>query len=151
MKLLKLFTITSLFVIFLSGTAQADDPIYTGTFSSTAIDGYDTVSYFSGSAPVKGSSDHKTKWRGATWKFSSAENLAKFEADQEKYAPQYGGYCAWAMSSGNFAPGDAEVYEVYNGKLYLNYNEDVKAKWVQDKDGFIAKADEKYPALVELN
>ena len=134
-----------------STQALASDPIYTGFLSSTAIGGYDTVSYFQGDGvPVKGSSDYSTEWRGATWHFSSAENLAAFTANPEQYAPQYGGYCAWATAHDNLAKGDPEVYELVSGKLYLNYNGDINARWSPRKEELIPVADGKYPNLVDL-
>jgi YHS domain-containing protein len=133
------------------GAAHADDPIYTGTFSNAALKGYDSVSYFMGDGvPVKGSDDFKTEWRGADWKFSSQENLDKFKANPEKFAPQYGGYCAWAAAHGTLAKGDPTVYHLENGKLYLNYDESINEGWLPRKDELIVKADEKYPELVEL-
>ena len=124
--------------------ALAKDPIYTSTFSSNAVSGHDVVAYFDEGRPVEGSSDFETEWQGATWKFSSAENLAKFEADPEAYAPQYGGYCAWAMARGYFASADPDNWSIVDGKLYLNYNDDVQSKWEADIPGFIEKADVKW-------
>ena len=131
----------------LAGAAEpalAKDPIYTGTFSSNAVSGHDVVAYFEEGRPVEGSSEFETEWQGATWKFSSAENLAKFKADPEAYAPQYGGYCAWAMARGYFASADPDNWAIVDGKLYLNYNDDVQSKWEADIPGFIEKADVKW-------
>lgn len=133
-----------LFVASVATPALAEDPIYTGTFSSNAVSGHDVVAYFDEGKPVKGSSDFETEWQGATWKFSSAENLAKFEADPEAYAPQYGGYCAWAMARGYFASADPDNWKIVDGKLYLNYNDDVQSKWEADIPGFIKAADLKW-------
>lgn len=138
-------------VFGLSTAAFADDPIYTGVFSSKAVKGYDTVSYFQGDGiPVKGNKDFQTEWRGATWLFSSASNLALFTADPEKYAPQYGGYCAWALAHGSLAKGDPKVYNLQDGKLYLNYDRGIQKKWLPRKDELIIKADAEYPARVDL-
>lgn len=135
----------------LSSQASAAAPIYTGTFGSTAVSGYDTVSYFKGSGvPVKGSKEFKTEWRGAKWLFSSQENLDTFKANPEKYAPQYGGYCAWATAQGKLVKGDPKQYTLDNGKLYLNYDAKVKKKWLPNKAEFISQADAKYPTLVDL-
>lgn len=130
--------------------ALADDPIYTSTFSNKAVGGYDTVTYFDGSAPVKGSEEFQTNWRGADWYFSSQENLEKFKASPEKYAPQYGGYCAWATAHGTLAKGDPQTYTVEGGKLYLNYDKSIHEKWEPRKAELIVKGDEKYPDLVEI-
>lgn len=132
-------------------SATAKEPIYTGTFSNKAVGGYDTVSYFQGTGePVKGVKDYQTEWRGANWFFASADNLQKFKADPEKYAPQYGGYCAWAVSQGYLAKGDPKVFAKVGDKLYLNYNQDVSDKWEPEKEALIPAADEKYSGLVDL-
>ncbi len=127
----------------------AEDPVYTGTFSSLAVSGYDPVAYFTQNKPVKGSGDHEFDWNGATWRFSSAENLATFKADPEKYAPQYGGYCAWAVSQGYTASSIPEAWRIVDGKLYLNYSTEIQARWTKDVPGFIALADTNWPAVLD--
>ena len=88
--------LSALVFLSLASTAQAGKaPVYTSLFSDTALKGYDTVAYFTDGKPVKGDKQFSTEWNGATWQFATAENLAAFEAAPEKYAPQYGGYCAW--------------------------------------------------------
>lgn len=131
-------------------TAQAaGDPIYTGTFSSLAVSGYDPVAYFREGRPVEGSGDFEYDWKGATWRFSSAENLAAFKADPESYAPQYGGYCAWAVSQGYTASADPNAWRIVDGKLYLNYSKPVQGTWAQDIPGNITKADANWPRVLE--
>jgi YHS domain-containing protein len=127
----------------------AADPIYTGKFSNTAVGGYDTVAYFTMDKAVKGSRKHATRYMGATFRFSSAENLQTFLADPDKYAPQYGGYCAWAASQNYTAKGDPEVWKIVDGKLYLNYNSEVQAMWVKDIPDFIKAADANWPGLID--
>ncbi len=152
MKQFILSTFLALFVFFgVTNQALADDPIYTGTFSNTALKGYDSVSYFVGDgSPVKGSKDLQTQWRGAKWLFASQENLNAFKATPEKYAPQYGGYCAWAAAHDTLAKGDPLVYHLEYGKLYLNYNKDINKQWFARKAELISVANEKYPDLVDL-
>lgn len=136
----------------LSVSLNADDPIYTGTFSNLAVGGYDPLSYFAGDGqPVKGHKQFSTKWRGAEWRFSSAANLAKFKADPLAYAPQYGGYCAWAIAQGKLAKGDPKTYALVDGKLYLNYNANVAERWNGDREAFIKQANAQYPSLFDLN
>lgn len=131
------------------GTASAaEDKIYQSYFG-TAIDGTDPVSYFTEGRPVEGSSKYTHEWNGATWRFASEENRALFAANPEKYAPQYGGYCAWAVSQGYTASTEPEHWSIVDGKLYLNYSADVQARWVKDKPGFIAKADANWPKVLE--
>lgn len=139
----------AMLVQFSLSPAFAKEPVYTGTFSSLAVSGYDPVAYFTQGKPVEGSGDHEYEWNGATWRFSSAENLNSFKSDPLAYAPQYGGYCAWAVSQGYTASSDPEVWRIVDGKLYLNYSEDVGKKWVKDIPGFIAKADANWPKVLD--
>lgn len=89
----------ALLIMLFSFPTFAADEIYTGIFSNKAVSGYDTVAYFTQGKPVKGDSKWQTEYKGADWYFSSQENLDKFKADPDAYAPQYGGYCAWAISA----------------------------------------------------
>lgn len=135
--------------LFVSQFIYAADPIYTGFFSNKALNGYDTVSYFIDNQPIKGSSEFQTEYKGANWYFSSQMHLDLFIEDPEKYAPQYGGYCAWAISANNsFASGDPKQWSIVEGKLYLNYDKNIKAKWESDQALHIAQADKNWPALI---
>ncbi len=151
MRLAKLIPFFGFIAMLFAVPALASDPIYTSTFSDKAVGGYDTVAYFTENKAVKGDKDFSTEWRGAKWQFSSQENLDKFTADPEKYAPQYGGYCAYAVAKGGLAKGDPEAWHIYNGKLYLNFNKDVRAQWLPKKKELIPVADANYPQLVELS
>lgn len=122
--------------------------IYTGTFSSLAVGGYDAVAYFKAGKPVEGSGAFSTEYKGATWRFASKENLGAFKANPAAYAPQYGGYCAYAVAQGSTASGDPLVWTVVDGKLYLNYDRDVQALWQRDIPGFIAKAEKNWPGVL---
>lgn len=112
-----------------------------------ALKGYDPVAYFTAGKPVKGAADFSHEWMGATWRFSSAANRAQFQANPEKYAPQFGGYCAWAVSHGYTADIDPEAWKVVDGKLYLNYNKSVQRKWEQDQRNRIEEANRNWPRL----
>ena len=129
----------------LAGAAE----IYTGRFSDLAVGGYNPVAYFEDGKPVKGTKEFSYSYEGATWLFASADNLEQFKADPDAYAPQYGGYCAWAVSQGYTAPGNPQHWSVRGGKLYLNYNAKVQADWLKDPDGFIKKADANWPAVLD--
>jgi len=121
-------------------------------WSGAAIDGTDPVAYFTEGRAVEGSKTFTMKWRGATWRFASADNLAAFKAAPEKYAPQYGGYCAWAVSQGYSAKIDPEAWKIVDGKLYLNYSKGVQRRWQQDMAGNISKGDANWPKVrAELN
>lgn len=128
--------------------AHAADPVYTSIWNSKAVSGYDVVAYFSQGKPVKGSSSYTTKYKGATWYFASKQNLDAFKANPAKYAPQYGGYCAWAMAMGKTASADPKYWKIVDGKLYLNYDADIQKKWEKDVPGFIKKADSQWPKVV---
>ncbi len=136
--------------LLFSGWVAAADQIYTGFFSNKALGGFDTVAFFTDGKPVKGQSEFKTEYKGATWLFSSQQHLDLFNADPEKYAPQYGGYCAWAVGAKNdLAPGDPKYWHIVDNKLYLNYNQSVQNDWLEDVGGFIASGDKNWPGLVK--
>jgi YHS domain-containing protein len=130
--------------------AFAEKPaIYRGLFNDLAVGGYDAVAYFTSGKPTQGKKAYEYKYMSATWRFSTAENLETFKANPDKYAPQYGGYCAWATAQGYTAKGDPKSWKVVNGKLYLNYNADVQALWEADIPGFIANGDANWPAVLK--
>jgi YHS domain-containing protein len=112
-----------------------------------ALRGYDTVAYFVSGAPAKGSPEFTHEWNGAKWLFASAENRDKFAASPEKYAPQYGGYCAWAVSKGHTANANPENWKIVDGKLYVNYNGLVQRRWQKEPEARIAEADKNWPSL----
>jgi YHS domain-containing protein len=107
-----------------------------------AIKGYDTVAYFTAGKALKGSGDFIFSWHGMTWFFQSKENRDLFAAIPEKYAPQYDGWCAWAMTEARKAIVDPEVWKIVDGKLYLNCSPAAYEKWSRDIPGNIKKADE---------
>lgn len=116
---------------------------------NVAIAGADPVAYFTESAYVPGSSEFTHEWSGATWQFASAENRDAFASAPQQYAPQYGGFCAWAVSQGYTAPIDPEAWKVVDGKLYLNFDRNIQARWERDVPGNIAKADANWPEVVK--
>ncbi|MCB0356876.1 MAG: YHS domain-containing protein [Bdellovibrionales bacterium] len=112
-----------------------------GWFSDVAVDGYDVVSYFTDGKAVKGNKKYSTNYMNAQWLFSSSEHLKEFKKQPQKYLPQYGGYCAYAMAKGEKADIDPKVFSIVSGKLYLNYNIEIGKKWEIDKGKYIEKAD----------
>ena len=114
-----------------------------------AIHGYDAVAYFKDSKALKGDSLVSYSWDGAEWRFASKENLEAFKATPEKYAPQYGGYCAYGASAGagHKAPTDPQAWMVVNGKLYFNYNKNVQQMWIKKQQELIQIADKNWPAF----
>ena len=116
---------------------------------NVAIKGYDPVAYFKQEKAVPGKKEFEHEWNGAKWRFSSAENRDLFAKDPTKYAPQYGGFCAYGVSEGHLAEVDPRVWKVVDGKLYLNYNAEVGHLWRQDIPGRIAKANQAWPQLIK--
>jgi hypothetical protein len=114
-----------------------------------AIRGYDPVAYFTIGDPTRGSDAFTTTWQGTVWKFSSAENRDRFEADPAAFAPRYGGYCAYAVSKGATASTEPEAWSIVDGKLYLNYSVDIRQRWRQDTVANIKAADSNWPAVLQ--
>lgn len=133
---------------FTPSAAVAGDPVHTGLFNNVAVGGYDAVSFFDGEGVV-GSEEFSTSYQGAAFQFATAENLARFQEEPDRFAPQYGGYCAWAVSQGKLAPGRPKFANIVDGKLYLNFNGSVERRWLKDTDGFIAAADEQWPEILD--
>ena len=127
----------------------AADKLYYSTLFGTAVEGYDVVAYFTEGKPVEGSKDHSVEWMGADWYFASEEHKNLFEANPEKYAPQYGGYCAWAVSQGYTASTVPEAWKIVDDKLYLNYSKGVQTTWEQDIPGNIDLADKNWPGIAK--
>ena len=114
-----------------------------------AIRGYDPVAYFTIGEPTEGDNKYTTRWQGAIYKFASAENLALFKSDPERYAPQYGGYCAYAVAKGSTAQIDPEAWTIVNGKLYLNFSPAIRKRWSQDIPGNIRAANNNWPGVLD--
>lgn len=119
-----------------------------------AVNGYDVVAYYSlaeGASAVEGSDKFVTEYLGEKWRFSNAENLAAFKDDPDRYRPQYGGYCAWAIANDRLAKGDPNVWYVYEGKLYLNVNKRIQRDWLSDIPDFIKRAEANWPEILDRN
>jgi YHS domain-containing protein len=114
-----------------------------------AIRGADPVAYFQQEQFVEGSPEFEYEWMEATWRFASAENRDRFADEPERYAPQYGGYCAWAVSQGQTAPIEPTAWAIVDGKLYLNYDARIQERWQQDIPGNIEKANANWPDVLE--
>lgn len=126
--------------------ARAQKPAVFST-EEGAIRGYDAVAYFTEGKEVKGGNGHTYEWRGATWKFASKAHLDSFVASPEKYAPQYGGYCAFGLSNGYKAPTSPDAWTIKNGKLYLNYNQAVRTEWLKAAVKRIEDADKNWAKM----
>jgi YHS domain-containing protein len=146
MKRTLVFT-TLLLVLSIATPVAALSPVNKTTFGGVAIDGWDPVAYFTDGKPVEGSKAFVHEWGGATWRFASAAHRDLFAQAPDKYAPQYGGYCAWAVSQGYTADIDPEAWKIEDGRLFLNYSLEVQKKWAADIPGNIAKGDTNWPRL----
>ncbi len=114
------------------------------TAENVAIRGYDPVAFFTANAPVEGNPQFAFDWNGARWQFASAENLERFKADPSNFAPQFGGYCSWAVSHGYTANGDPTAWKIVEGRLYFNYNQKVKEKWEADQEKLIKDGEQNW-------
>jgi YHS domain-containing protein len=140
------FALTSLFVV---APAQADQPpVHTALLSRVAVGGYDPVAYFTDGRPVRGTTEHRITHQGYEYRFASAEHLAAFRANPSRYLPQYGGYCAWAVANGYTASGNPQNWRIVDGKLYLNYNDEIQTRWERDIPGFIRSANTNWPSVL---
>jgi hypothetical protein len=133
----------------LAATAFALDPVNKSFLRGVAIKGHDPVAYFTEGKPVEGTKEFTHEWMKATWRFVSAKNRDLFAKEPEKYAPQYGGYCAYAVSEGYTADIDPKSWKIVKGKLYLNYNAEAQQLWEKDISGRIAKGDVNWPNLLK--
>jgi len=134
-------------LLLASPPASALDPVYSN-WRGLAIAGADPVAYFEAGRAVIGSRDFEHAWRDTTWRFASAANRDRFAADPDRFAPQYGGYCAYAVSEGYTASVDPQAWKIVGGKLYLNYSRDVQKLWEADIPGRTARADVHWPRLL---
>jgi YHS domain-containing protein len=128
------------------GSAFADPAVYLDS-RGYALSGHDPVAYFTDKKPVKGDEKFSESYSGAKYSFASEKNRDAFKADPAKYAPQYGGYCAYAASLGKKADGDPTQWSVVDGKLYINYNASVQKRWQANQAEFIKQADGKWAQL----
>ncbi|WP_300063321.1 YHS domain-containing (seleno)protein [uncultured Roseobacter sp.] len=124
----------------------ATPPVYHSR--GIAVDGSDVVAYHTEDRPVSGNADITHDWMGVTWRFSSEDNRNAFVADPAHYAPQYGGYCAYAVSEGYTASTIPDAWKIVDGKLYLNYSRRIQRRWERDIPGRIAAADANWPAVL---
>lgn len=130
-----------------AGPAVAENDVFTR--DGVAIAGADPVAYFEAGEAVQGKEAHSFTWQGATWHFASAENRAAFAEDPTRYAPAFGGYCAYAVANGYKAKIDPEAWTISDGQLYLNYSKRVRAKWQKRRDHYIQAGHANWPELAD--
>lgn len=141
-----LLPLAAAFAFALAGPALAVDEVNVSkgaTISGPglAVHGHDVVAYFTDGAPTLGSDEFAHVYDNATYRFASQAHLDAFKADPARYAPAYGGFCAYGVAVGKKFDGDPRFWKVVDGRLYLNLNGDIQAKWLQDIPGNIADAE----------
>ncbi|MBM9502627.1 YHS domain-containing protein [Leptospira sp. 201903071] len=134
-------------LILLSGLSLGASPINKTFWRDLAINGYDPVAYFTIGKPTEGKKEFQFRWMDADWRFSSAENLKKFREHPERYAPQFGGYCAYGVAFREKVSIDPKQWKIVDGKLYLNYDHDVQVLWEKDIPGWIKKAEKEWESV----
>lgn len=138
-----------LLMVTTSPAVARPNPVNVTFFGNVAIDGFDPVAYFDGGKPLEGTSSYQAEWQGAKWRFASAEHRERFRKEPEKYAPRFGGYCAYQVAMGELVGADPEVWRIEDGRLYLFYNGEARSKWLEDIPGFIAKGERNWPELLK--
>jgi YHS domain-containing protein len=134
--------ILAIMISIFSGCSTGDNKVY--TTSDGAIDGYDVVAFFTDSKPVKGQEAYSCDYQGRTWHFADREHLSMFLKSPQKYVPAFGGYCAYGVAQGKRNPGNPNAWSIVNGKLYLNYNHELKNQWYKRRQEFIRQAEKKW-------
>jgi YHS domain-containing protein len=134
--------------LLLGGLAHADNPPVAIDDAGRAIRGYDAVAYFADGEPQAGSAAFSHDWKGAVWLFASAAHRDAFKADPERYAPQFGGYCAYAISKGHVQEARPEIWSIVDDRLYLNLGPGAQKKWRADVPGNIARAANNWPGAL---
>lgn len=135
-----------LLALLITAGCYAQNDSYSNT-NGTAIKGYDPVAYFLQSKAQEGSDLFTYEWSGSKWKFISQANLDSFKAAPIKYAPQFGGFCAYGCSENHKSPTDPNAWTIVDNRLYLNYNLKVKEMWVKDTATRIKAANEYWLSL----
>ena len=149
MHTIRLRPFVFIFTLILSAAASAaTKPAVNTSRGDLALRGYDAVAYHTDGKPVSGSTTFEYRWNNAVWRFASAEHRDQFMKEPERYAPQFGGYCAYAVSQGHTADGDPNAWRGVDGRLYLIYSAQVKKLWEQDVPGNIAKGQQNWPAVL---
>jgi YHS domain-containing protein len=141
------------FTLALFGLLLATRLAVAGAFfekDGVALGGYDPVAYFELQQPTRGVPEHNHTYKGSKFLFASAKNQEKFVDDPEKYAPQYGGFCALGTANGYKVRTEPDAFKVVDGKLYFNYNRKVLQLWTQDQPGYIARANRNWPEVSKM-
>lgn len=127
--------------------ACAGPPMQTGSGEPLAVEGYDVVAYFTEGEATPGSPEHTVTWRGAVWRFASAEHRRRFREDPRRYAPAYDGHCAWMMAQSRRADGRPQHWAIHDGRLFMNCNARVHERWLADRDALVEAADREWAEM----
>jgi YHS domain-containing protein len=145
---MRAFFLTLLLLIAVPAMAQPKKLLNVDK-NDIAIKGYDPVAFFTQNKPVKGNPQFASDYNGARYLFASTEDKATFDANPGKYEPQFGGFCAYAVSRGRTAPIKVEAFQIVNGRLLLQYDLDILKEFQKDTQGNLKKADQNWPSVVE--
>ena len=135
-------------ILLLGGLASAGNPPVSMDDGGRAIRGYDAVAYFTDGRPEAGTAAFSLDWKGAAWLFASAANRDAFKADPERYAPRFGGYCAYAVSRGHVLVANPKVWSITDDRLYVFLGLDARSRWNKDVPRNIARATNNWPAAL---
>lgn len=146
-------TIMAALLVAVSAGAQESDARYFNNLDDKGVilDGYDPVAFFTDNKPVKGSAEFQATYQNAIYYFASADHLNLFKNDPEKYKPQFGGWCAYAVSLGRIAPIDVNTFSIVDGRLFIQHNQRAVNGWSKDVQGNIVKADKYWPTVSAKN
>ena len=151
-SLLKALITVGVFLLMLSAAySQKDDKKYFNNLDDKGviIDGYDPVAFFTDNKPLKGDAQFQYSYEDAIYYFVSREHLDLFKTNPEKYKPQFGGWCAYAVSLGRVAPIDVNTFSIVNERLVIQHNQRAVNGWNKDVQGNLALADKYWPKVSE--
>lgn len=140
--------VTSLSCLAVAPMVRAQNKPMYYAHDGAAISGYDAVSYFKMGVPVQGQRDIALIWKGARWQFDSEENRDRFERNPRAFAPQFGGYCAYAMTKGMLSSTDPAAWQIVKGKLYLIHSEEIARIWKRNVSKYIREAEDHWPTAL---
>ena len=136
-------------MVVLAALACGFKPISVTVEDNLALNGYDTVAYFSEGMGVMGSRIYSVEWDGVVWRFSSKTNMRLFQENPEKYAPQFGGYCAVALTFNKIVSCDPKSFLIVDGKLYVLRDQEVLKIWEKNPREYIGKAEKYWSHLMK--
>ncbi|MEM7048449.1 MAG: YHS domain-containing (seleno)protein [Acidobacteriota bacterium] len=133
-----------------AGVATSASNGLTSAGAPLAIHGFDAVAYHQEGESRRGLAKHQTKWQGAVYRFTSKANLETFESDPQRYAPAFGGFCAYGVSVGKKFDGDPEVFKIVDGRLYFNLNPEIQATWEKSLERNLRKAEKQWQKIASV-